>query len=441
MASFSRMIDLKIKDKSINIELIDDFDELNNEIISILEKEYNKKLSNSNKFYNLYYFDEDKDKYFICSKSDYTFFVNGSYNVLYVDINEFSINQIESKEDNIEKIDTQLSNENELALYQRIDELSKLNLELKKEKEISNEKNKIYLEKIKILEEDAKLKQEKEQSIMQCLAQEKKEKKEIIEELEESKKLNQSMSMIIEDESPKDIMINNLKGDKALLESHLKEERDKINLIEKVYSERNELLQEKIKILANQFNIEKQKMIENNNILIQNEIQKGINDYINKSQLELQNKQNEINNMKNDYQNNIEKIREECYEEIEQKISKIYERKLKEIYDSESNKSKIMYEQILSKNQQQFEEEEKKRNQVIDANIFNNAHENFNIKPISKCKTVHNGITCNFCKKCPSVGFRYKSMECPDYNLCQNCEKAAEHEHNFIRFFTEEKKE
>ena len=441
MASFSRMIDLKIKDKSINIELIADFDELNNEIISILEKEYNKKLSNSNKFYNLYYFDEDKDKYFICSKSDYTFFVNGSYNVLYVDINEFSINQFESKEDNIEKIDTQLSNENELALYQRIDELSKLNLELKKEKEISNEKNKIYLEKIKILEEDAKLKQEKEQSIMQCLAQEKKEKKEIIEELEESKKLNQSMSMIIEDESPKDIMINNLKGDKALLESHLKEERDKINLIEKVYSESNELLQEKIKILANQFNIEKQKMIENNNILIQNEIQKGINDYINKSQLELQNKQNEINNMKNDYQNNIEKIREECYEEIEQKISKIYERKLKEIYDSESNKSKIMYEQILSKNQQQFEEEEKKRNQVIDANIFNNAHENFNIKPISKCKTVHNGITCNFCKKCPIVGFRYKCMECPDYNLCQNCEKAAEHEHNFIRFFTEEKKE
>ena len=441
MASFSRMIDLKIKDKSINIELIDDFDELNNEIISILEKEYNKKLSNSNKFYNLYYFDEDKDKYFICSKSDYTFFVNGSYNVLYVDINEFSINQFESKEDNIEKIDTQLSNENELALYQRIDELSKLNLELKKEKEISNEKNKIYLEKIKILEEDAKLKQEKEQSIMQCLAQEKKEKKEIIEELEESKKLNQSMSMIIEDESPKDIMINNLKEDKALLESHLKEERDKINLIEKVYSESNELLQEKIKILANQFNIEKQKMIENNNILIQNEIQKGINDYINKSQLELQNKQNEINNMKNDYQNNIEKIREECYEEIEQKISKIYERKLKEIYDSESNKSKIMYEQILSKNQQQFEEEEKKRNQVIDANIFNNAHENFNIKPISKCKTVHNGITCNFCKKCPIVGFRYKCMECPDYNLCQNCEKAAEHEHNFIRFFTEEKKE
>ena len=439
MESFSRTINLKIKDKTLNIDLINDLEELNNEIISILEKEYNKSLPKTNNLFKLYYFDEDKDKYFISSKEDYTFFVNGSYNDLFVDINEFSINQVESGKDDLEKIETKLSNANELALYEKINELSKLNLELKKEKEISNEKNKIYLEKIKILEENAKLKQEKEQTIMQCLADEKKEKKEIIEELEESKRLTLSMSMIKEDETPKDILINNLKGEKALLESHLKEEQDKISLLEKAYSERNELLEQKLKVLANQFNIEKQKITENNNILIQNEIQKGINDYINKSQIELQNKQNEINNMKNDYQNNIEKIREECYEEVEQKISKIYEQKLKEIYDAESSKSKIMYDQILSKNQQQFEEEEKKRNQVIDANIFNNAHENFNIQSIYKCKTIHNGITCNYCKKCPIVGYRYKCMECPDYNLCQVCEKAVEHEHNFIKYVTEEK--
>ena len=439
MESFSRTINLKIKDKTLNIDLINDLEELNNEIISILEKEYNKSLPKTNNLFKLYYFDEDKDKYFISSKEDYIFFVNGSYNDLFVDINEFSINQVESGKDDLEKIETKLSNANELALYEKINELSKLNLELKKEKEISNEKNKIYLEKIKILEENAKLKQEKEQTIMQCLADEKKEKKEIIEELEESKRLTLSMSMIKEDETPKDILINNLKGDKALLENHLKEEQDKISLLEKAYSERNELLEQKLKMLANQFNIEKQKITENNNILIQNEIQKGINDYINKSQIELQNKQNEINNMKNDYQNNIEKIREECYEEIEQKISKIYEQKLKEIYDAESSKSKIMYDQILSKNQQQFEEEEKKRNQVIDANIFNNAHENFNIQSIYKCKTIHNGITCNYCKKCPIVGYRYKCMECPDYNLCQVCEKAVEHEHNFIKYVTEEK--
>ena len=436
MESLSRKIKLKIKDKSIDIPLITDFEQLNNEIISILEKEYNQKLPRENKLFNLHYFDEDKDKYFINSVNDYTYFVNGSYNELFVDLNEFSFN---NQIDNIEKINKESSSENELQLIQKIDELSKINLELKKEKEISNEKNKIYLEKIKILEEDVKLKQEKEQSILQCLSQEKKEKKEISDELEESKKFNQSMSLIKNDETEKDILINNLKGDKALLESHLKEERDKISLIEKVYSESNQLLQQKLDIMTNQFELEKKKISEKNDILIQNEIQKGINDYINKSQIEFQNKQNEINNIKNDYENNIEKIREECYEELEQKFSKIYEQKLKEIYDAESTKSKIMCEQILNKNQKQFEEEEKKRNQVIDANIFNNAHDNFNIKPIYKCKTIHNGISCNYCKKCPIVGYRYKCMECPEYNLCQICEKVVEHEHNFIKFVTEEK--
>ena len=44
MESLSRKIKLKIKDKSIDIPLITDFEQLNNEIISILEKEYNQKL-------------------------------------------------------------------------------------------------------------------------------------------------------------------------------------------------------------------------------------------------------------------------------------------------------------------------------------------------------------------------------------------------------------
>ena len=305
------------------------------------------------------------------------------------------------------------------------------------------EKNKIYLEKIKILEEDKKLKLEKEQSILQCLAQEQKEKKEIIEELEESKKLNQSMSFTInnistivnDDETPKDILVNNLKEEKALLESQLKEEREKINLIEKIYGEDNQILQQKLDNLTNEFDTQKKQITEKNNLIIKNEIQKGINDYINKSQFDLQNKQNEINNLKNDYQNNINKIREECYDEIEQKFSKVYENKLKEIYDTLINNSKQICDQIISKNEIKFEEEEKKRNQVIDANIFNNAHDNFNINPIFKCKTIHNGIQ----KKCPIVGYRYKCMECDDYNLCQICEKVVEHEHNFIKFVNEEK--
>ena len=450
MSDDSRKINLKLNTKTFKIDFVTDLDLLNKEIVSILEKEYNKELpkDKANNLFKLFYLDQDGDKFYINNKSDYTYFVNDPMDEIHVEINEFTIKQIKLtniKEEKI-KTDSVSSKNNELLLFQKIDELSKLNLELKKEKELSNEKNKIYLEKIRILEEDKKLKQEKEQSILQCLAQEQKEKKEIIEELEESKKLNQSMSFTInnistivnDDETPKDILVNNLKEEKALLESQLKEEREKINLIEKIYGEDNQILQQKLDNLTNEFATQKKQITENNNIIIKNEIQKGINDYINKSQLELQNKQNEINNIKNDYQNNINKIREECYEELEQKFSKFYEQKIKDIYNTVLNNSKIMCDQILTNNQKQFEEEEKKRNQVLDANIFNNAHENFDINPIYKCKTVHNGITCNYCKKCPIVGYRYKCMECPNYNLCQLCEKVVEHEHNFIKFFAEE---
>ena len=447
MSNDSRKINLIIKNKSFQIDFITDFNLLNKEILSIIEKEYNKKFQQEINLYQLYYFDEEKDKYYIKSKGDYTFFLFFSADDLYVDINEFKINQIDSSKDDIEVTDNTSSKSRELLLFQKIDELSKLNLELTKEKEIATEKNKIYLEKIKILEEDKKLKQEKENSILLCLAQEKKEKNQIIEELEESKKLNESMSFTInnlstivnDDDSPKDILVNNLKEEKALLEIQLREEREKIDLIEKFYNENNQTLKQKLEKMSSDFDSEKQEIISKNNLIIKKEVEKGINDYISKSKLELQNKEEEIINIKNSYENNINKIREECYEELEQKFSKIYEQKLKEIYDTELNNSKIMRDKILSQNQIQFEEEEKKRNQVIDANIFNNAHNNFNINPISKCKTVHNGITCNYCKQCPIVGYRYKCVKCSNYNLCQKCEKVVEHEHNFIRYTTEEK--
>ena len=377
------------------------------------------------------------------------YFVNDPSENIYVDINEFSINQIDSSENDIDIIKNSTSKENELILFKKIDELSQINLELMKEKEIAKEKNKIYLEKIKILEEDKKLKVEKEKSILQCLAQEKKEKNEILQELEESKKLNDSMSITInnlstiakdDEDGPKDILLKNLKSEKTLLENQLNEEREKMNLIEKIYNEDNQKMQKKLEQLNNEFILQKQKMNEKNDLIIKNEIEKGINDYINKSKIEMLNKENEINNIKNSYENNLNKIREECYEEIEQKFSKIYEEKIKEIHESILNNSKILCDQIISQNQKQFEEEEKKRNQVIDANIFNNAHDNFNINPIYKCKTIHNGVQCNYCKRNPIVGYRYKCMDCPDYNLCQICEKVVEHEHNFIRYVSEEKK-
>ena len=447
MSSDSRKINIITKDFKFKIDFTTDFNLLNQKITSKLEELYNKNFSNETNLYQLYYFDDEKYKNYIKNKNDFNFFANDPADDLFVDINEFAINQINEAKDKPEIIEGSLKPENQLFLFEKIEKLSKQNLELTKEREIAKEKNQIYLEKIKILEEDRKLKEEKEKSILQCLDQEKKEKKEIIAELEESKKLNESMSLTInnistianDDDSPKDILVNNLKEEKALLANQLIEERKKINLIENLYGEENQMLQEKLKKLSTDFDLQKKDMIEKNNLIIKNEVEKGINDYINKSKLEFQNKENEINILKNGYENNMNKIREECYEEIGKIFSKLYEQKIKEMNDKLLNNSKIMCDEILTKNQNQFEEEEKKRNQVIDANIFNNAHNNFNIEPIYKCKTTHNGISCNYCKKCPIIGYRYKCMKCPKYNLCQACEKAVEHEHNFIRYATEEK--
>ena len=145
MSSDSRKINLRIKDKSFEIDFITNLDLLNKEIISILEKEYNKKLPEEKNLFKLYYFDDDKDKYFISSEKDYNFFVNDPADDIYVDINEFLINQINSSKDIKESFDASSQKENELLLFQKLDELSKLNLELIKEKEIVKEKNKIYL--------------------------------------------------------------------------------------------------------------------------------------------------------------------------------------------------------------------------------------------------------------------------------------------------------
>ena len=85
-----------------------------------------------------------------------------------------------------------------------------------------------------------------------------------------------------------------------------------MNLIEKIYNDDNLMLQKKLEKLNNEFNLQKQQMNEKNNLIIKNEIEKGINDYINKSKIEMLNKENEINNIKNSYENNLNKIREEC---------------------------------------------------------------------------------------------------------------------------------
>merc|ERR1719436_1836959 len=50
----------------------------------------------------------------------------------------------------------------------------------------------------------------------------------------------------------------------------------------------------------------------------------------------------------------------------------------------------------------------------------------------------HPGVTCDGCEK-PVVGFRYKCVQCPDYDLCERCEAKRIHPgHNMMRISSPE---
>ena len=439
MSSKVKKITVKIKDKEFQIDYTSDYNLLRNNITTILEKEYKKKLINKNSLFRLYYFDEDNDKLYIKSVEDYTYFTNISSEI-FLEYTDSLINQIKSEEEK----PIVNNNDNENDLLEKLEKLSIINEELKKKNNLYNEMNQIYLEKIKLLEENKKIKNEKEESILKVLEDEKKQKNEIIDQLEETKKLNESMTMlndtsIFQDDISKDILVNNLKEEKSILSKQLEDERKKIGIIEKFYIDDNNKLKQKLNKVENEYNLQKKQILTNNDLLIKNEIEKGINDYINKSKLNLEQKESEINKIKNDYENKINAIREECYLEMEQKYSQIYEEKLKQVYESAMNNSKMLYDNIISQNKEQFEQEEKKRNEIINSNLLKSNINNIsNISRISQCKTVHKNVQCNECKMFPIIGYRYKCLECPNYNLCDNCEKIVNHEHNFIRYVNEE---
>jgi hypothetical protein len=47
-----------------------------------------------------------------------------------------------------------------------------------------------------------------------------------------------------------------------------------------------------------------------------------------------------------------------------------------------------------------------------------------------RSNVIHRGITCDGCQICPVVGVRYKCSECPDFDLCQDCEAKDVHNHH-----------
>jgi len=48
-------------------------------------------------------------------------------------------------------------------------------------------------------------------------------------------------------------------------------------------------------------------------------------------------------------------------------------------------------------------------------------------------KSVHSHYYCNECGADPIVGPRYKCSVCPDFDICENCEKTIQHPHLFLK--------
>ncbi|XP_017857357.1 PREDICTED: protein ref(2)P [Drosophila arizonae] len=50
---------------------------------------------------------------------------------------------------------------------------------------------------------------------------------------------------------------------------------------------------------------------------------------------------------------------------------------------------------------------------------------------------IHDGVECDACGALPLVGFRYKCIQCPNFDLCQACESAHKHaDHLMVRMPT-----
>ena len=377
---FTKEIKVKLKDKDkekeFNIGNVIKHEEFIIKINSIIEKEYNIPIEETNNLYKIHYLDEDNDKIEIETEEDFSNFINLDISEIYLEINESSINS---------KILEEFK-----KLKEQNNALKRQNKFLKQKNETFEEMSKIQLEKIKILESQKENEIEKSKIFLKSLEDEQNQKNAIAEQLEETKKLNESMSFINNsifninnknenEDKEKDIQLNNLKEENKMLKNQLEEERSKIKI----------------------FNTNQEEYYNNK---------------INQSVIAIQTKDEEIKEIKNSYENKLNNIREECSQEINQKLSKKYIEKLQPVQESKINIQKT--------------------NDNYELNTSRSI-----MSRISQCSTIHSDIKCNNCGAYPIIGYRYKCIECPNYNLCDECEKIVSHEHNFIRYVNQESEE
>ena len=102
------------------------------------------------------------------------------------------------------------------------------------------------------------------------------------------------------------------------------------------------------------------------------------------------------------------------------------------------------YEKILNQEKVKMSKEVNERIQLIQKKYEGQLEQIKKQKKInSKNKIVHQKIKCEHCFMEPIIGYRYKCVECQNYNLCESCEEKncydEQHPHDFIKMRKEKK--
>ena len=92
------------------------------------------------------------------------------------------------------------------------------------------------------------------------------------------------------------------------------------------------------------------------------------------------------------------------------------------LLESLKNQSSNTIKMVFEKKQ----DEEKKEEKTKEKPQKKNKNENEN-------KTIHKNTQCAECGSYPIKGTRYKCSICPNYDVCENCEKKTDHEHSFLK--------
>ena len=160
-------------------------------------------------------------------------------------------------------------------------------------------------------------------------------------------------------------------------------------------------------------------------------INNEVSDYIKTSKV------HKVNNEIVDYCNNdeydamLKKKTQQAENEMKEKMLKLLEvekNKLKHNLIEKLNKEN---KTIIDKVTNELIDVDNKRQVSMIAEISN-----LPVECNKKDEVVHQGIKCMLCDMNPIKGIRYQCSQCPDYNLCGNCEEKnyekKTHPHNFI---------